>query len=131
LTPLTPSLLGGIGADLRSGSLLFVIPAKAGIQGASVNKQPAVYILASKRNGTLYIGVTSDLVKRIWEHKNNMVEGFTKRYGVHQLIWYELHETMESAIEREKRLKEWKRKWKLELIERTNPNWQDLYHTIV
>ncbi len=69
-----------------------------------MNKQPAVYILASKRNGTLYIGVTSDLVKRIWEHKNNMVEGFTKRYGVHQLVWYELHESMESAIEREKQI---------------------------
>jgi putative endonuclease len=96
-----------------------------------VNKQLAVYILASKRNGTLYIGLTSDLVKRIWEHKNNMVEGFTKRYRVHQLVWYELHESMESAIEREKRLKEWKRKWKLELIERTNPKRQDLFHTIV
>jgi len=98
---------------------------------ASVNKQPAVYILASKRNGTLYIGVTSDLVKRIWEHKNNMVEGFTKHYGVHQLVWYEVHESMESAIEREKRLKEWKRKWKLELIESSNPNWQDLFNTII
>ena len=87
--------------------------------------------MASKRNGTLYIGVTSDLVKRIWEHKNNMVEGFAKRYGVHQLVWFEVHEGMESAIEREKRLKEWKRKWKLELIESTNPSWQDLYHTIV
>jgi putative endonuclease len=96
-----------------------------------VNKQPAVYILASKRNGTLYIGVTSDLVKRIWEHKNNMVEGFTKRYNVHRLVWYELHGSMESAITREKRLKDWKRKWKLELIESNNPNWQDLYHTIV
>jgi putative endonuclease len=96
-----------------------------------VNKQPAVYILVSKRNGTLYIGVTSDLVKRIWEHRNSMVEGFTKRYGVHQLVWYELHGSMESAIEREKRLKEWRRKWKLELIESTNPEWQDLYHTIV
>ena len=96
-----------------------------------MNKQAVVYILASKRNGTLYIGVTSDLIKRIWEHKNNMVEGFTKRYGVHQLVWYEVHERMESAIEREKRMKEWKRKWKLELIETTNPNWQDLYNTIV
>jgi putative endonuclease len=96
-----------------------------------VNKQPAVYILASKRNGTLYIGVTSDLVRRIWEHRNNMVEGFTKRYGVHHLVWYELHDSMESAIEREKRLKEWKRVLKLELIESTNPDWQDLYHTIV
>jgi putative endonuclease len=90
-----------------------------------------VYILASKRNGTLHIGVTSDLVKRMWEHKNNRVEGFTKRYGVHQLVWYEQHESMESGIQREKQLKEWKRKWKLELIESTNPNWQDLYHTIV
>jgi putative endonuclease len=96
-----------------------------------VDKQPAVYILASKRNGTLYIGVTSDLAKRIWEHRNNMVEGFTKRYGVHHLVWYEVHESMESAIQREKRLKEWKRVWKLELIESTNPNWQDLYHKIV
>ena len=82
-----------------------------------MGKQPAVYILASKRNGTLYIGVTSDLIKRIWEHKHNMVGGFTERYGVHQLVWYEMHETMESAIEREKRLKEWKRIWKLKLIE--------------
>jgi putative endonuclease len=96
-----------------------------------VNKQPAVYILASKRNGTLYIGVTSDLVKRIWEHRNNMVEGFTKRYNVHRLVWYELHESMESAITREKRLKDWKRKWKLDLIESNNPSWQDLYHKII
>ena len=72
-----------------------------------MNKQPAVYILASKRNGTLYIGVTSELVKRVWKHKNNMVEGFTKRYNVHRLVWYELHESMESAIIREKRLKNW------------------------
>ena len=95
-----------------------------------MTKQPAVYLLASKRNGTLYIGVTSDLVKRIWEHKNNMVEGFTKRYNVHQLLWYELHENMESAIQREKRLKEWKRKWKIKLIEDNNPDWKDLYSTI-
>jgi len=96
-----------------------------------VNKHPAVYILASKRNGTLYLGVTSNLVKRIWEHKNNIVEGFTKRYNVHQLVWYELHESMESAITREKQLKNWKRKWKLELIEHRNPNWLDLYDKIV
>ncbi len=96
-----------------------------------MNKQPAVYILASKRNGTLYTGVTSSLVKRIWQHKNNMVEGFTKRYNVHQLVWYELHENMESAITREKRIKEWKRKWKLNLIESMNPGWEDLYQTIV
>jgi len=96
-----------------------------------VSKQPAVYILASKRNGTLYLGVTSDLVKRVWEHKNNMVGGFTKQYGVHQLVWYELHGNMKSAIEREKRLKEWKRVWKLQLIESVNPEWHDLYNTIV
>ena len=96
-----------------------------------MNKQPAVYIIASKRNGTLYIGVTSDLVKRIWEHKNNMVEGFTKRYNVHRLVWYELYANMESAITREKRLKNWKRKWKLALIERSNPKWPDFYYTIV
>ena len=96
-----------------------------------MDNQPAVYILASGRNGTLYIGVTSDLVKRIWEHKNNVVEGFTKRYSVHDLVWYELHQTMESAIHREKRLKEWKRAWKLELIEGSNPDWRDLYHEIV
>ena len=96
-----------------------------------MDRHPAVYILASKRNGTLYIGVTSDLVKRIWEHKNNVVEGFTKRYGIHTLVWYEPHESMQSAIEREKKLKEWKRAWKLELIEKENPDWQDLYTTII
>ncbi|MBA3035440.1 MAG: GIY-YIG nuclease family protein [Desulfobacterium sp.] len=95
-----------------------------------MNRQPTVYILASKRNGTLYIGVTSDLVKRVWEHKNNKVAGFTKHYNVHQLVWYELHESMESAILREKRLKDWKRIWKLNLIEGTNPDWHDLYDTI-
>jgi len=96
-----------------------------------VSRQPAVYILSGKRNGTLYIGLTSDLVKRVWEYKNNLVEGFTKRYNLHQLVWYELHESMESAISREKRLKEWKRSWKLNLIESTNPDWHDLYDSIV
>jgi putative endonuclease len=93
--------------------------------------QPAVYIVANKRNGTLYIGVTSNLVKRIWEHKNNLADGFTKKYRVHQLVWYELHKSMGSAIEREKRLKEWKREWKLRLIENSNLNWQDLYSSIL
>jgi putative endonuclease len=93
--------------------------------------QPCVYILASERNGTLYIGVTSDLIKRVWEHKSDFVEGFTKQYQVHDLVWYELHENMESAITREKQLKEWKRQWKLDLIEKTNPYWNDLYPTIV
>jgi putative endonuclease len=96
-----------------------------------VSQQPAVYILSSKRNGTLYVGVTSDLVKRVWEHKNNLVEGFTKRYGVHHLVWYELHESMDSAIKREKRLKDWKRKWKVQLIEGKNPNWEDLYPKVI
>ena len=95
-----------------------------------MNKQPAVYILASKKNGTLHIGVTSSLVKRIWEHRNNLVTGFTECYGVHNLVWYEPHERMESAIQREKQLKEWKRIWKMRLIESTNPNWEDLYHTL-
>jgi putative endonuclease len=103
----------------------------AGIQKYVMTKQPAVYILSSKRNGTLYVGVTSDLVKRVWEHRNNLVEGFSKRYNVHQLVWYELHESMDSAINREKRLKDWKRKWKLQLIEKTNPNWDDLYSKII
>jgi putative endonuclease len=94
-------------------------------------KQPAVYILASKRNGTLYIGVTSDLVQRIWQHKNDVVEGFTKKYRVHMLVWYELHEDMESAIIREKRLKKWNRAWKLRIIEEMNPNWDDLYDSII
>ena len=87
---------------------------------------PCVYILASKRNGTLYVGVTSNLAQRIWQHKNDQVEGFTKKYKVHTLVWFELHETMESAIAREKSLKEWQRTWKLELIEAANPEWQDL-----
>ncbi len=93
--------------------------------------QPCVYILASKRNGTLYIGVTSDLIKRVWEHKSDFVEGFTKQYQVHDLVWYETSENMESAIIREKQLKEWKRQWKLDLIEKTNPYWNDLYPTII
>lgn len=92
---------------------------------------PCVYILASKRNGTLYVGVTSDLTGRIWQHKNNQVDGFTKRYHVHTLVWYEVHGTMESAIFREKALKEWKRKWKLELIEAANRDWRDLYSDIL
>jgi putative endonuclease len=95
-----------------------------------MNKNPFVHILASARNGTLYVGVTSDLLKRVWEHKNDVVEGFTKRYMVHKLVWFEKHETMESAIAREKAIKEWKRKWKLELIEEQNPEWVDLYNRL-
>ncbi|MDP2805839.1 MAG: GIY-YIG nuclease family protein [Gallionellaceae bacterium] len=95
-----------------------------------MSKLPCVYLLASKRNGTLYVGVTSDLVKRIWEHKSHVVDGFTKQYGVDQLVWYEVHETMESAIQREKAIKEWQRAWKLKLIEEFNPDWNDLYATV-
>ena len=94
-------------------------------------RTPCVYILSSKRNGTLYIGVTSNLIQRAWEHKNDFVDGFTKRYGVHNLVWYEVHGTMESAITREKALKWWKRAWKIRLIEESNPSWKDLYSEIV
>ena len=94
-------------------------------------KQPCVYILASRRNGTLYTGVTSDLVQRIWQHKNDLVKGFTQKYRVHTLGWYEVHATMESAIGREKAIKEWKRVWKIELIEALNPEWRNLYEEIV
>ncbi len=86
-----------------------------------------VYILCSKRNGTLYTGVTSDLVKRVYEHKHGLVEGFTKKYNVHQLVWYKIHE---SAIIREKQIKKWKRAWKLKIIEKENPQWIDLYESI-
>ncbi len=90
-------------------------------------KQPCVYILASKRNGTLYTGVTSNLVQRVWQHKAGVLEGFTKRYSVHRLVHAEFHATMHAAIEREKQIKHWRRRWKLELIERDNPEWHDLY----
>jgi len=94
-------------------------------------RHPCVYMLASRRNGTLYIGVTSDLLKRVWQHKNDVVKSFSERYGVHALVWYELHATMESAITREKVLKGWKRAWKIQLIEEMNPQWADLYPTLI
>ena len=89
-----------------------------------------VYLLASRLRGTLYVGVTSDLLKRIWEHRTKAVPGFTARYGVDSLVWYERHENAESAIRREKQIKEWKRAWKCNLIERDNPYWVDLYPTL-
>ncbi len=89
-----------------------------------------VNIMASKKNGTLYVGVTSNLVKRVYQHKHNLAEGFTQKYGTHTLVYYEQHFSAESAIKREKRLKEWHRKWKIELIEKTNPEWNDLYPEI-
>jgi len=93
-------------------------------------KAPAVYILASKRRGTLYIGVTSNLVQRIWQHREALVEGFTQRYGIKTLVWFEQHATMESAIGRERAMKKWLRLWKLELVERSNPDWRDLWSDI-
>ncbi len=90
-----------------------------------------VYIMASKRNGTLYIGVTNDIVRRVYEHKNNLINGFTSKYGVHRLVYYEQFEEIELAIQREKRLKKWNRKWKLELIEKENPDWKDLYEYLL
>ena len=94
-------------------------------------KSPAVYMLASSRNGTLYIGVTSDLIKRVWQHREELTEGFTKQYGVKKLVWFEQHETMESAIAREKAMKKWLRKWKLAAIEKANPDWNDLWSQII
>ena len=96
-----------------------------------MDKQPCVYLLASKRNGTLYVGVTSDLIRRTWEHREHLVEGFTKKYKVRTLVWFELHETMESAIRREKQLKKWNRAWKIRMIEANNPTWRDLYSDLL
>lgn len=87
---------------------------------------PTVYILASRRNGTLYTGVTADLIKRLYEHRNGLIEGFTKDYGVKRLVWFEPHDSMDSAILREKRIKKWNRQWKIDLIEAGNPDWDDL-----
>ncbi len=95
-----------------------------------MNKQPCVYLLASDRNGTLYIGVTSNLVARNWQHREHVVEGFTSRYGVTRLVWYELHDTMDSAIQREKRIKKWNREWKVRLVDEMNPSWRDLWPDI-
>ena len=94
-------------------------------------KKYFVYILASKRNGTLYIGITNDLIQRVYEHKSCIYEGFTKKYGVHYLVYFEEHCNIDQAIKREKQLKEWKRKWKIELIEDFNPEWKDLYNTLM
>ena len=96
-----------------------------------MDKKPAVYILASERNGTLYIGVTSDLIKRVWEHREWVVDGFTKKYSVHKLVYFEQYDDMENAIIREKRLKKWRRAWKRNRIEQGNPHWNDLWQQIV
>jgi putative endonuclease len=110
------------------------VPAFAGTTDnagtTTMEKLFAVYILASKRNGTLCIGVTSNLPKRVWEHREGVVDGFTKEYGVKTLVWYEVHDNAESAITREKQLKKWNRIWKLSLIEKKNPEWRDLFQEI-
>lgn len=93
-------------------------------------KTPCVYILANKPKGTLYVGVASDISQRVWQHRNDVMEGFTKRYRIHRLVWYEMHDTMETAINREKALKKWNRAWKIDLIEKDNPQWRDLYDEI-
>ncbi len=90
----------------------------------------AVYILASRRDGTLYVGVTNNLIRRVWEHKQNLTDGFTKKYTVHTLVYYELYSDILHAIAREKEIKKWKRRWKLQLIEKNNPDWKDLYFTL-
>lgn len=95
-----------------------------------MTKLPCVYIMASERNGTIYVGVTSDLPGRVWQHREGIVEGFTKRYGCRLLVWFERHDTMESAIMREKQIKAGSRKAKLALIEAKNPNWRDLFEEI-
>jgi putative endonuclease len=94
-------------------------------------KQYYVYILASKKNGTLYIGLTNNLLKRIYEHKNNIIEGFTKKYSVHNLVYYEKHNDINRAISREKQMKKWERQWKINLIQKSNPEWKDLYYDLV
>lgn len=94
-------------------------------------KQYFLYIMASKKNGTLYIGVTNNLVRRVYEHKEGLIEGFTKKYNVKNLVYYEIYNEMYEAIKREKAMKKWLRKWKIELIEKTNPDWVDLYEEIV
>ncbi len=96
-----------------------------------MKKQPCIYILASKKNGTLYTGVTSDLVKRVYEHKQEIFSGFTKRYNIKMLVYYEIYEDMTQAIKREKTLKGWLRKRKIELIEKNNKNWDDLYDSLL
>ena len=95
------------------------------------NKTYYVYIMASKRNGTLYIGVTNDLIRRVYEHKTNVVEGFTEKYRVHKLVYWEQSDSVESALQREKQLKRWNRQWKIALIEKENSNWEDMYEQLL
>lgn len=96
-----------------------------------MKREPYVYILTNKRNGTLYVGVTSDLPRRVWEHKIKAVKGFTRKYGIDKLVWYESHDSIMGAIEREKAIKKWRRYWKLKIIEEMNPDWRDLFEDLV
>ncbi len=96
-----------------------------------MSKEPAVYILASKRNGTLYVGVSSDLSRRVWEHQNDVAEGFTREHGVHKLVYCEFHGDMKTAIAREKQIKKWNRAWKIRLIEENNARWRDLTEELI
>jgi len=95
------------------------------------SKKYYIYIMATKRDGMLYIGVTSDLIKRVYEHKNDMVDGFTHKYHIHSLVYFEITEDVNSAISREKQLKKWNRAWKIALIEKNNPEWRDLYYDLL
>jgi len=95
-----------------------------------MERQPAVYILTNRRDGTLYIGVTSNLLARVWQHRNRLVEGFCRRYALHQLVYFEIHDSMYNAISREKQLKAWRRAWKVELIEKNNSEWRDLWDEV-
>jgi putative endonuclease len=90
-----------------------------------------VYILASKKNGTLYIGFTDNLIKRVWQHKNKVVEGFTKKYGVNKLVYFETSDCRDSVLQREKQIKKWNRAWKIRMIQETNPDWKDLYLELI
>ena len=108
---------------------MIVMPAQAGIQEKTVNSsdQYFVYMLAGRKNGTLYIGVTNNLLKRVHQHKTNLVKGFTEKYSVHRLVYFEQYRDIRAAIDREKRMKRWKRQWKINLIEKNNPQWKDLF----
>src|SRR5437763_5983103 len=96
-----------------------------------MDRQFYVYILTNKRYGTLYVGITNDLIRRTWEHKNHCVDGFTKEHGCDRLVWYEVHSTAYEAIRREKLIKKWHRDWKINLIQAMNPDWEDLYRAII
>jgi putative endonuclease len=114
---------------MYNSAKLIVFPAKAGTH-SSAGAMPFVYLLASKPYGTLYVGSTTDLARRVFEHKNKAMPGFTAKYGVDRLVWYEAHELLETAWTREHQIKEWKREWKIAMIERENPHWVDLYSSL-